>query len=278
MLTQSLKKLIPIPLYERWYNTFAYGPSDLLDAALGRRPDLVPPRRMIFIGAGDFIAVGDLFLKYFIDIGGLRPDAAVLDVGSGIGRMARPLTSYLAANGRYEGLDIDADGVEWCRRNITPRFPNFRFQRADVYNKRYNPQGRAQPRDYRFPYEDASFDFIFLTSVFTHMYPEDVDRYLREMGRVLRPGGRTMSTCFLLNAESRALIAKGKSTPPFPHAIGDSLTSDEVVPESAIALDEAAVLASHAAGGLAVEGVHYGSWCGRAKHLSYQDIVVARRA
>ena len=26
-----------------------------------------------------------------------------------------------------------------------------------------------------------------------------------------------------------------------------------------------------------LEPVHYGNWCGRAEHLSYQDIIVAER-
>ena len=41
-------------------------------------------------------------------------------------------------------------------------------------------------------------DVAFLTSVFTHMLPEDVEHYLDELARVLKPGGRTLITWFLL--------------------------------------------------------------------------------
>ena len=44
--------------------------------------------------------------------------------------------------GRYEGIDVVPRGIEWCRQAITPRYPNFRFQVADLYNRHYNPAGR----------------------------------------------------------------------------------------------------------------------------------------
>ena len=69
---------------------------DVFDTVRGRRPDLVPPRRLSFVGAGDFTAIGLEFLRYFQDLGGLRPTDHVLDVGCGIGRMALPLTGYLS--------------------------------------------------------------------------------------------------------------------------------------------------------------------------------------
>ena len=59
--------------------------------------------------------------------------------------------------------------IEWAQLSISSRFPNFTFQKADIFNKFYNPDGVFKAVDYRFPYEDRSFDLIFLTSVFTHI-------------------------------------------------------------------------------------------------------------
>jgi hypothetical protein len=58
--------------------------------------------------------------------------------------MALPLTKYLSDSGTYDGFDIMRRGEDWCKNNITPRYPNFYFQFADVWNKEYNPMGRLK--------------------------------------------------------------------------------------------------------------------------------------
>lgn len=251
---------------------------DLADAVAGRRDPLVPKRNQIYVGAGDFRRTGDEFLRHFVELGGLRPHERVLDVGCGMGRMALPLTGYLSREGRYEGFDIVPAGIAWCEEKIAPRFPNFRFQLADVHNAHYHPAGRWQPSEYRFPQDDAQFDFAFLTSVFTHMRRPDMENYVRELARVLAPGGRALITFFLLNEESRALVRDGRSTIRFVHGPGDhERWAEPDDPEAAIAFDEGAIIATLAAHGLGRARVHYGSWCGRERFRSYQDIVVVER-
>lgn len=248
---------------------------------LGQYDASIPPTRMHFVGNGSFKAAGYEFLRYFVEFGKLRPDEDVLDVGCGIGRMAFPLTNYLK-QGRYLGIDIVPQGIAWCQRHITPQFPHFQFQIADIYNDAYNPRGRYQASEYSFPAEDASFDFAFLTSVFTHLLPEDAAHYLAELGRVLRPGGRVLGTWFVLNDESRAAMATRPGALNLSHVHqGDSQARvvDPVTPESAIGFEQERIVAMHAAAGLRiVEPIRFGSWCGRTDYVSYQDIVVAERA
>ncbi|HKP95112.1 MAG TPA: class I SAM-dependent methyltransferase [Fibrobacteria bacterium] len=241
---------------------------------------MVPPRRMIFIGGQDFKEVGEEFLRIFQEPGGLRPHHAVLDVGSGIGRMARPLTRFLdpSKGARYEGFDITRSGVEWCRKNISVKFPHFRFQPVDLYNKIYNPKGATQARDFRFPFADGTFDFLFLTSVFTHMFPDDVNRYISEIARVLKPGGRCLATFFIWNPESAGLVEAGKSSLLFPFEGKGYRHAVKYVPEEAIALPEKWVLDTFSRYGLDVQApIHFGKWCGRASYLSFQDIVVSQK-
>lgn len=252
-------------------------PADVADLIRGRDP-LLPPRSMIFVGESDFRATGQEFLRHFIELGGLRPTERVLDVGCGIGRMAVPLTTYLSPPGEYLGFDIVRSGIRWCQRHITSRFPRFRFVHADVYNYHYNPRGRLDAATFRFPCEDAAFDFAVLTSVFTHMLRPAVDHYLDEIARTLCPGGRCLATLFLLDPESEAAIDSGRALLPFRDAVGDDRVVSAADPEGAIAFPEAYIRAAFADRGLEIgDRIHRGKWRGRPG-VSEQDIVVAVRA
>lgn len=274
-----LRKLLAPARYDALRRLVRYGLADARDALLGRRPDLVPPRRLMFMGTPDYVGVGDEFLGHFRALGRLEPSHRVLDVGCGIGRMARPLTSFLDDRGSYDGFDVDAAGVAWCVKNVTARFPRFRFRHLDVRNDRYNPRGRILPTDLRFPYADATFDFVFLTSVFTHMLPDDVDRYVREVSRVLAPGGRCLSTWFLWNDEADRLTREGKAFLALPFELEGCRVLDPAVPGDAIAIPEERALAMVGEAGLELEApVKYGRWTGRDEFLTFQDVVVARKA
>ena len=194
-----------------------------------RTTELVPPAELIASSAGaggDFRAIGEQFLGYFKDLCDLKPNERVLDVGCGTGRMAVPLTRYLDKDGRYDGFDIVKKGIDWCNENISSKYPNFHFQLVDIYNKRFNPQGRLLANEYKFPFEDESFDFVFLASVFTHMLPKDIEHYFAEISRVLINKGRCLITFFLLNSESFNLIQQGKSTIDFKYGEGVYKTTD----------------------------------------------------
>jgi SAM-dependent methyltransferase len=256
-----------------------YRLRDALDAVTGRRDPLVPPRRSVFVGPGDFRAVGDELLGLLIDQAQLRPGERVLDVGCGIGRLARPLTGYLSATGSYAGFDVVPAGIEWCRERIESRFANFRFELADVRNATYNPDGGADPAAYRFPYPDGSFDLAAATSLFTHLTPAAAANYLRETARVLAPGGRLLATFFVLDDEARAAVANGSVDQRFPHLLDSGAwTSDPATPEQAVAYEPAWIERALTAAGLTPRlPLGGGSWCGRTAPLTYQDVVVADR-
>lgn len=233
---------------------------------------------MIFVGDGSWRSLGNEFLRHFKTLGDLRPHHCVLDVGCGIGRMAAPLTRHLNEQGRYVGFDIVKAGIEWCQNTITRRHSNFIFIHSNVANKHYNPAGTLKASEYVFPFETETFDFVFLTSVFTHMFPADLENYLTEIGRVMKPGGHCLITFFLLNEESMAGIEGGRSALRFAKHSPDYYTTDPADPEAAIGLDEPYVHSIFRARGLVIgESIRYGSWCGRKEYLSFQDIVVAMK-
>ncbi|MBI4525717.1 MAG: class I SAM-dependent methyltransferase [Deltaproteobacteria bacterium] len=251
----------------RWLNTY----------------QLVPPVDMLFDGATtqeEFRRVGEGFTHHFL-IGHARlsPGDRVLDIGCGIGQKARPLTKYLSGSGGYDGIDVVPQAIEWCSRSYK-RFKNFRFALADIFSSHYNAGGRYRACDYRFPYESETFDLIFLSSVFTHMLPLDMGNYFSEIGRMLKTGGKSVITFFLLSEESLRRIDAGLNTikVPFIYECDDEICriADQKTPETTVAHAESYVRKLYDKNHLSITEITYGSWCGRKEFLGcLQDVIIA---
>ncbi len=276
-IKNRLSTFVPQPTKAR-LKTLYWSLRALIDPRTAK-DDQVPPKSLAHLaGGGDFETIGQEYKRYFIELGGLRPDDRVLDVGCGVGRMAVALAGYLSPAGEYRGFDLGAGGIHWCQTHITPRFPNFQFWHSDIYNKAYNPRGRVKSQEFEFPYANAYFDFAFLTSVFTHMLLPDVEHYLGELARVLRPGGTCLATFFLLDETALDLIARSQGRLDFSTAVEGGLTINKRTPEAAIAFQEGLVRSLFDKSRLEIqEPIHWGGWSGRGKSLSSQDIVIARK-
>jgi SAM-dependent methyltransferase len=231
---------------------------DLGDRALGRADRFVPSRRLRgFTGDSDFLATGAEVLGLLREHGGLQPGSRVLDVGCGIGRVARTLVDVLdpAAGGGYVGFDPFGEAIAWCAE----RYPeHFRFVHADLRNDLYNAGGAIAATDFRFPVDTGWATLAVATSVFTHLDRVEAEHYLEETRRALAPGGVALLTFFLLDDESRAAIAAGRAR----QALGGAAAEAH---DRAAMLDAVAMPAT----------VHEGTWRG-GPGLSYQDLVVVR--
>jgi len=246
----------------------------MLDALDG----MIPPDSMAdYVGGGgaeNFKGIGREMVGWLQEIGGLRPGDDALEVGCGIGRIAIPLTQYLR-EGTYVGFDVVPHGIEWCQQKVTTRHPNFTFFHSDIYNKAYNPTGRFAAHEYSFPFPDGRFDFVFLTSVFTHMLPRDVERYVAEIGRVLKPGGRCFFTAYLVTDEARGYLERGESVKAFAESAEGYWAISPDVPESAIAFSDTYLFSVFARASMGVRRIMSGGWWA---HAAAQDIILAEKA
>lgn len=114
----------------------------------------------------------------------IRPGDDVLDMGCGAGQ-ATALMLPLARPGRVDGIDQSAVMVSQARRanrNALRRGWS-RFQQADFA---------------KLPFPDASFDRVLASNVM--YFWQRTDLILREIKRILRPGGRM--SIYLTSAET----------------------------------------------------------------------------
>lgn len=251
---------------------------DLRDLVMRRRAPMTPSRRDVDdIGGFDFHEVGRSLAALAIGLGELQPHERLLDVGCGFGRVAVPLTNYLTT-GEYAGFDLDRRAIDWCRRSISSKHPNFWFAHADVANSYYNPRGRTLPTEFRFPCAPDSVDVVFVSSVFTHLLPPAADHYIWEIARVLRPGGRAVASFFLLDDAIRARLDDPYVQPRFADAPEPFYAvADPAQPEAAVAYDIGVVRDAFTARGLEIAHVEFGSWRALVNPKTYQDVVVVRK-
>ena len=99
----------------------------------------------------------------------------VLDFGCGSGRVLRWFAPY-QNHCRFRGCDISREAIEWSRAHLP--FAEF-FE-----------NGMEPP----LPFAGESFDLIYGVSVVTHIDEPLQFAWLRELGRVLRPGGIALLT------------------------------------------------------------------------------------
>lgn len=230
----------------------------------------IPPEGFIrSVGGGDFRYAGDELFKLVTQHGHLERTNSVLDLGSGCGRLAVPLTSYLHRSTPYCGLEIVERMVDWCKAEITSRHPNFTFHHADLANTDYRHKG-SSAADYVFPFADSSFDYIVATSLFTHLVPNSARQYLRECRRVLKPGGRLLASFFILLPDQLEAAMQFK----FPHPHDGALVADAANPEAALCYPLNNAFRLFAECGLSLDTASFGAWSGH-KGWSYQDVILA---
>ena len=278
MTNRTLQNLYLRAARNRWLQKAYYDLWTVWDWMQGPIPELKPPRKVIAEIGGRW-ELGPQMVKFIKSFADLKPNESVLEIGVGIGRIAIPMIQYLEPPGRFESFDIVKKYIRWCQLEVTSKYPHGNFTHVDLYNKQYNRIGRFRGETFDFPYESSSFDFVYLTSVFTHLLPGEAKNYISEISRVLKPGGRCFATFFLLNEESERCLAEGKGAFAL-EPLGDSgaQVRNKDVPEEFIALPESLVIDEFSKVGMVIkqgsEWIRWGSWCGRKQSYEFQDMLL----
>ena len=112
-----------------------------------------------------------LFLRKF----GVNQSSTVLEVGCGDGALSGLI--YRTFRCDLTGLEPSTDGIRYCQEMF----------------KKHNYKGRFRiSQGYSFGDPDNHYDFVILADVIEHL--QHPDRMLREIKRVLKPGGKVVIT------------------------------------------------------------------------------------
>jgi SAM-dependent methyltransferase len=178
-------------------------------------------------GGRQFATLGKLLADQLTTHASVNSQSRVLEIGCGCGRTAYALAATLDY-GNFVGMDVEKVSLRSCQKSRVFSRKGFRFDYLDVQNDEYNPAGKNEASTYIFSYDNRSFDAIFLVSVFTHMLTDDVEHYIDEISRMLRPGGTCMITAFLMDKGRESDILS------FPLKSGEHYYFNEAMPEVAI--------------------------------------------
>lgn len=100
-----------------------------------------------------------------------RAGLSIVDWGVGFGRTAMTIKRLFNPDAQVIGFDIDPVNVGWATANI----PDVDVRQCDLYPP--------------LPIPDGSVDFLYAISVMTHLTEATQEVWLRELRRVMKPGG-----------------------------------------------------------------------------------------
>jgi SAM-dependent methyltransferase len=133
------------------------------------------------VGGGDVDRIGFTEMRILMEHASLADARFVIDVGCGPGRLARYLTEHNDL--KLLGTDVVPDLLEVARSECCR--PDWDFLEVSGFG---------------IPAETASADLVAIFSVMTNIFPEHSYLLVQEAARVLRPGGKLVTTYLDISA------------------------------------------------------------------------------
>jgi SAM-dependent methyltransferase len=170
-------------------------PASMITHITGVRDDHAKLRTM-YVQNGAALAADTYDIPLEIGFDLQRQDCSIVDLGCGCGRIATFLAPWLEHT-QFLGLDVWRPGIVWATKNITASYESYRFQCLAKGGTKY--QAHVV---YPLPVDGPTTDYVISTSLFTHLGMGACDGYLRELGRILKPGGLAYTTFFFRDEHS----------------------------------------------------------------------------
>lgn len=166
-------------------------------------------------------------------------ESDIVEIGCGCGRRTHLMRDYYfhgrRYSGRYIGIDIDAELLEWCQAHFDA--DRFRFFQSTHASEAYENE-IAKQGVYELPVEDASVDLVFSTSVLTHLLEEQLVNYFEESYRALRPAGHMVMTCKCID------LHPSNHGNTYQYRVGNAYVETTRVPQAAVAYTSDFLLSS----------------------------------
>jgi 2-polyprenyl-3-methyl-5-hydroxy-6-metoxy-1,4-benzoquinol methylase len=134
-------------------------------------------------------------LENLVRTGKITP-CKTIDLGCGTGNYA----IYLASEGfDVTAVDISSSAIKIAKNNASQKGIDCNFTVADILDDLKQIQ--------------STFDFAYDWELLHHIFPSDREKYIRNVYRLLNPGGQYLSVCFSEENLQFGRVGKYRKTP-----------------------------------------------------------------